>query len=192
MTAPISETRPYMLAQETPLLKGQPLCPFLSQMDEAESAVLTGEERSFTQEQDTFYTENRLARVLPAVALGSGAVGWGIAGVKFLCSQKAPSGKDFILLMSIYILTMGGGIGLKEYSDRRQALQEKVTFKITDERICRLQDKIRQIENKLRGHLEENEQGQLHRAKDYFRLKEVEMLSSKTNQIQIHMRHEHV
>jgi hypothetical protein len=110
-------------------------------------------------------------------------------GVTLLSRDFKEFGKKgftgYCLIVSSMCLGVLGVCRAVMYYGDYNDFSEKLSSTINDERICRLKDKIRKIEQKLGQEITEVEREQLNRVNDYFHLKEVEMFSFKTNQMQV-------
>lgn len=184
-------TRPYVLASETPLLRGEKdLCPLLKTMDEEEARFL---------DQDLKQEETRI-QVWKKGPLKNGIILGGvsvicavISAIFFYTSRKRNEGtrenddttnqtRGFISGAVAFIAFIES---IASPFHARKELKSKLNSDIIGERICRLKNKIRQIDRALEGNLLDSHKDQILKVKDYFNLRLSEMVIEKTNVLNI-------
>lgn len=183
MSCAITQTRPYLLASETPLLREQKICDALERMDQEEIPGLDREGRFYDSTVEKI--QNRALMTKAALLVGTGA-----GFVAFCMAPAAVSTVKFISLIAGGMGTMGVSIeGLGRCVAEEKNAKEKLENDLLDQRILRLQDKTRTIESYLSGTSDQVEARQLNTAKDYFSLKTIEMIAQKTNNINVKVKH---
>jgi hypothetical protein len=90
----------------------------------------------------------------------------------------------FAVFVGYTAFMVGAPLKLVNNSNRFEFIKD-LNSTINDSRICRLQYKIRTIEKRLTTTISETSKEQCLLAKDFFHLKEVEMICHKTNQITV-------
>jgi hypothetical protein len=156
-----------MLAREVPLLNNIYLCEFLRNMDEEETGVLS-------RESEALHRVQRDPRANPGPAVGLMAGGalalilWPLAGIGVGAGIIFLGGLGSSTLGVTKFLSIGAPIHICQKD-------------INDQRMLRLLDKVRNIEEALiRPTIGEDAKRQLRQAKDFFSFRHVQMLLERT------------
>ncbi|HSX13542.1 MAG TPA: hypothetical protein VLE96_03885 [Chlamydiales bacterium] len=182
----VTATNHYMLAASVPLLKGHRLCDFLANMDAIEQKTLEEESKNYHEQFDSFRKERDFQSKASktSAAVGTLAIGEGLRQSKNIDSSVG----SFLLYGSGLIITMVGLAILASHIEEEKSFSNKEISNINSDRILRLQDKVREIEKRMKEELQSPEKEQLPRAKDYFEWKKIELVSIQTNQIEVKVR----
>src|SRR3569832_878564 len=177
MTLPtsIAQTQPYMLACNVPLLSGQTLCSVLENMDKEEQEAILKDQNQITEKCDAFDREHGLTNKLSSGSTLAGLAGT-VAGFVLQSGDNRGPGLGFAIILGSFCLATCGVTGILLNTTSRSKLFEELESTIIDERICRLQSKIRNLESQLQKTTSGVENEQLNCAKDFFKTKELTMV----------------
>ncbi len=168
-----------LFASEASLLKGKPLCQYLTDMDLQEYEAVKLENAEFGKWDEI---------ALSTIAITGLAIGI-IAAFGFFFADKISealpiSNSESIMSTSgaIAIGSSAAGLGAMLTEDKK--LKTKVN-PIYDNRLLRLQDKVRTLESRIALVQDLQEKEQLMQAKDHFSLKQQRYLAEKVNVINV-------
>jgi hypothetical protein len=175
-----------MLAAEIDSLKGGELCNSLKKMDEKEVQKLNEEETRYKTAIETIHNNNSITR---NIGWTMTAIGVGLFSAALFSSGEAKYNGIFLgTTTSGFGLVMGGGITIATAGDLEKKESQKLEHEILDNRILRLMSKNETISFALQNCQDEEEKTQLTECKNYFELKRVELLSNKTNNVNLNVR----
>lgn len=165
-----------LFATETPILKGKTLCEFLINLDQREYSDIKAE----NLELQKVYAEDVRLSILAAGAIIS-VLGF----IGFSCSDKY-SGSHYAFPVAVTSAVACPSVLIAAFiaANPNNPVDIKIS-EIYDNRLLRLQDKIRSLEGRIGSTNDQQEKEQLIQAKDYFSLKQMSYLAEKTNKIKV-------
>jgi len=182
-------TRSYVLACETPLLRGKTLCPFLKEMDQEEFPLLDHDHKEELIRNGLW----KSASIRNGLMYGGTGVVCIIGGYLLMNMGDKKARQNFdegasesiggMVIMGIGVTLLVGAIGFSFLS--KDKLYRELDSDIVDERICRLKNKIRIIDEAFLSSPSGIDNDQLLKVRDYFDLKLNKMLLEKTNVINV-------
>jgi hypothetical protein len=188
MSLTIERTSTYTLAQHTPLLQGKQLCDFLDTMDREEQQLLAQEQGQATTRVNSFDEQNRFQEVVGKI-IGLAGAGTFVTACSVMSFRNDEGTALDTLFKTACVVGMVGALsGLAitgGVSKERSTLTNELNSSTEDARLLRLQFKVRQLESFITQCPYEAQKEQVEMARDYFKLRETQMMHSKINTIEV-------
>jgi hypothetical protein len=175
-----------MLARETPLLKGEkPLCKFLEELDKAEETYLAQDDQKIAKLENDNQSHRLTAKFFCGYSIAGMAGGMVDAFRKSERSTLSSNFRDDLLFPSLLISGfLSSWVAMGTWNAINESWKQ-LSVTIHHERICRLQDKMRKIDQGLVNKPSDIDIEQAHRVRDYFNIKLTELINNKTIQIRV-------